>query len=81
MLGSVRVDWPRGLGGGVASAIAYILVLAAARVAPLGLVSAVRETAVVFGALGGWLVLGEAFGRRRVAAALVIAVGLGLVAI
>ena len=61
--------------GGVASAAAYLLVLIAARSAPLGAVSAVRETSVVLGALAGWLILKEPFGRARVAASVVIAFG------
>ena len=65
---------------GAASAGAYGLVLAAARFAPLGLVSAVRETSVILGALGGWLLLGEPFGKRRVAASVTIAAGLILAA-
>lgn len=75
------VDGWRNVAGGVASAIAYMLVLTAARWAPLGLVSAVRETSVVFGALGGWLLLKEPFGITRVRAAVVIAAGLALVAV
>ena len=64
-----------------ASVVAYTLVLAAARIAPLGLVSAVRETSVIFGALAGWLILREPLGSRRLIAALAIAAGLALVAL
>lgn len=60
----------------VASIAAYVLVLVAARVSPLGLVSAFRETSVVFGALAGWLVLKEQLGPRRLRGAALIAVGL-----
>jgi len=81
MFAGVRGDGWRNLAGGIASAIAYILVLTAARRAPLGLVAAVRETSVVFGALGGWLILKEPFGRTRVRAAMVIAVGLALLVV
>jgi drug/metabolite transporter (DMT)-like permease len=41
-------------------------------------VAALRETSVLFGALMGALLLGESFGRRRVAAAAVIVAGLVL---
>ncbi len=61
--------------GALAGLVAYALVLAAARVAPLGLVSAFRETSVVFGALGGWLLLKEELGRRRIRGAVLIAAG------
>ena len=61
---------------------AYALVLFAATRAPVGLVAAVRESSVVFGAIGGVVLLSEPFGRRRIAGAVVVAVGiitLGLV--
>ena len=85
----IRRGWPRAvvaaraaggrqLIGGAASAVAYLLVLIAARQAPLGAVSAVRETSVVFGALAGWRLLGEPFGRTRAIGAAVIAAGLVL---
>lgn len=78
LLPAIRRDGMRNLVAGVGAGTAYMLVLAAARIAPLGLVSAGRETSVVFGALAGWLVLGERMGPRRVAASVVIAVGLVL---
>ena len=77
-MGAVAAEPGRCAFAGAASAGAYILVLIAARSAPLGLVAAVRETSVVFGALGGWLILGEPFGRRRLVAAAMIAAGLAL---
>ena len=77
----IRADWWKQLGGGAASVTAYMLVLAAARLSPLGLVSAVRETSVVIGALFGWLLLGEHLGKRRLLAASAIAVGLVLIRI
>ena len=67
--------------GGLASAGAYLLVLTAARSAPLATVSAVRETSVIIGALAGWLLLGESFGRARVAAALAICAGVALIVV
>jgi drug/metabolite transporter (DMT)-like permease len=72
-----REGW-RHLAGGIASAAAYLLVLAAARIAPLGLVAAFRETSVVFGALGAWLLLGEHQARRRLGGAVLIAAGLAV---
>ncbi len=68
----------RNLFGGAASAAAYVLVLAAARLAPLGLVSAFRETSVVIGALAGWLILSEPDGPRRLRGASLVALGLGV---
>jgi drug/metabolite transporter (DMT)-like permease len=81
IVASVRIDWWKQLLGGTASALAYILVLVAARISPLGLVSAVRETSVVFGALAGWLLLRERLGGQRMIAATSIAVGLVVVGV
>jgi drug/metabolite transporter (DMT)-like permease len=69
----------RSILGGLASAAAYLLVLTAARWTPLATVAAVRETSVVLGALAGWLLLGETFGRARVAASIAIAAGVALI--
>jgi drug/metabolite transporter (DMT)-like permease len=44
-------------------------------------VAAIRETSVVFAALIGMTVFGESFGRRRVAAAVVIATGIVLISL
>ena len=77
----VRENWWQQLLGGSASVLAYTLVLIAARIAPLGLVSAVRETSVIIGALAGWLILREPLGGRRLVAAGAIAAGLALVAL
>lgn len=74
----LRVEWWRHLLGGASAVAAYGLVLAAARLAPLGLVSAFRETSVLFGTVGGWLILGEPDARRRLWGASLIAVGLGV---
>jgi drug/metabolite transporter (DMT)-like permease len=61
------------------SVVAYGVVLWAQTKAPLAEVAAIRETSVVFAALIGFLVLREDFGRRRVAAAVVIATGIVLI--
>ncbi len=74
----LRLEGWRHALGGVLGLGAYSLVLGAARLAPVGLVSAGRETGVVFGALGGWLLLNEPFGRRRTIGAVAISVGIGL---
>ena len=66
---------------GAASAGAYGLVLIAARLAPLGLVSAFRESSVMFGALGGWLILRETGAKRRLRGAALIATGLAVLVI
>jgi drug/metabolite transporter (DMT)-like permease len=77
-------DWStisRGLLAGVLCVMAYAIVLWAQTRAPLAEVAAIRETSVVFAALIGVTVLGEKFGRRRVAAAVVIATGIVLISL
>jgi drug/metabolite transporter (DMT)-like permease len=75
---ALRTEWPRYLVGGVCSTLAYSLVLAGARLAPVGYVAALRESSVVLGAAAGWLFLHERLGRARLASALVVATGLVL---
>lgn len=61
---------------------AYALVLVAASQAPVGLVSAVRESSVIIGAIAGVAIYSEPFGRRRVVGAAIAAAGvvaLGLI--
>jgi len=71
----VRAHWRRGLIGGSLSFIAYGLVLWAMTIAPIAAVSAFRETSVVFAALIGIVFFGEAAGSRRIAGALIVALG------
>jgi len=71
----VREHWRRGVIGGTLSYIAYGLVLWAMTFAPIAAVSAFRETSVVFAALYGTLFFGEAAGSRRIAGALIVALG------
>lgn len=75
---TVRRDWRRLAIGGIAATLAYSLVLAAARLAPVGYVAALRESSVVLGAGAGWLLLHERLGRARLVSALVVALGLAL---
>ncbi len=64
-----------GLGGGVMSLLAYGIVIWAVTLAPMGAVSALRETSVLFAALIGWLFLGEKLTVRRLSACVVIVLG------
>jgi len=64
-----------GLAGGVMSLLAYGIVIWAVTRAPMGLVSALRETSVLFAVVIGWLFLGERLTMHRIAACLVIAAG------
>jgi drug/metabolite transporter (DMT)-like permease len=63
---------------GAASALAYVMVVVAVRSAPVGHVTALRESSVVIAAVIGWRYLGEGDGRRRLASAAVVLVGLVL---
>ena len=69
-----------GMGGGVISATAYGLVIYANSLSPLGLVSTLRETSVLFGALIGVIVLHERPWRLRLTAAVIVAVGIAIMA-
>lgn len=64
---------------GVLSVGGYAVALWAMRQAPLGSVAALRETAVVFAAVLGAAALKEPFGKRRIAAACVVAFGAVLI--
>jgi drug/metabolite transporter (DMT)-like permease len=79
------VDYARrhagtGLLAGVLSVLGFLAYLVAARSLPLGPVTALRETSVIFGAAIGTVVLKEGFGPRRVAAATMVVLGIALLA-
>lgn len=61
--------------GGATSLVAYGLVIWAASIGPIGPVSALRETSVVFAALIGRLFLAEHLTGRRMLACLSVAIG------
>jgi drug/metabolite transporter (DMT)-like permease len=66
----------RVIAGGLATAVAYSMVLVAVRLAPVGYVASLRESSVVLGAAAGWLLLHERLGRMRIVSSLVVATGL-----
>lgn len=66
---------------GLASPIAYLLVLYAMQRAPVSLVAPTREVSIVLGGLVGWLVLKEPDPGRRLAGALVVLAGIAAVAV
>lgn len=69
-------NWQRAFITGAASMVTYGLVLVAVQHAPVGYVTALRESSVVLAALAGWRFLGEGDHRRRITAALVVFAGL-----
>jgi len=60
--------------------VGFLAFLAAAQRLPLGPVTALRETSVIFGAVIGTFVLKEGFGFRRIAAATMVVLGIALLA-
>ncbi|HEX9524463.1 MAG TPA: DMT family transporter [Reyranella sp.] len=80
LLGYARRYGAVGLFAGAVSVLGFLAYLMAARSLPLGPVSALRETSVIFGAVLGMIVLREGFGPRRIAAAVLVTVGIVLLA-
>ena len=76
MVEMLRLNWRRAVVTGAASLITYGLVLVAIQRAPVGYVTALRESSVVLAALAGWKLLGEGDHRRRVTSAVVVFGGL-----
>ncbi len=78
LIASLRPELRNGIIGGVAGSVSYGLAIYAYTLTDAAMVTALRETSVVFAAaFGAWL-LKEGFGRRRVAAATTLAAGLVL---
>jgi drug/metabolite transporter (DMT)-like permease len=69
-----------GLLAGMVSVAGFLAFLTAASRLPIGPVTALRETSVIFGALIGTLVLKEGFGVRRVAASVSVLSGIAMLA-
>ena len=65
----------KAIAGGMVSLLAYGAVIAAFALGPVGPITALRETSVVFAALIGRIFLGETLTVTRVAACIVVAVG------
>ena len=70
--------WKRFCVAGIASIATYWMVLIAVQKAPVGYVTALRESSVVIVALVGTRYLGEKDMKRRVFAACMVVVGLGV---
>lgn len=71
-------DWWRGAGAAVASFAAYGIAVWAMTEAPIALVTALRETSILFAVLIGWLVFGDRMDRGKVLAAVLIVGGVVL---
>jgi drug/metabolite transporter (DMT)-like permease len=81
LAGYARRHGAIGLLAGMVSVLGFLAYLVAAKSLPLGPVTALRETSVIFGAVLGTIVLKEGFGPRRIGAALLVTVGIALLAI
>jgi drug/metabolite transporter (DMT)-like permease len=75
----LRPHWQGGLLGGTMSMMAYTLVIWAMTLAPIALVSALRETSVLFALLIGTVFLKESIRPTRVASCVLIAAGVVLI--
>ena len=71
----MQLHWRRGLIGGACTLASYALALWAMTRAPIALVAALRETAVIFGVLIAALVLRERITRIRYASILIVTAG------
>ena len=76
MVASVPGYWKQYVMTGAASLVTYWMVLLAVRRAPVGYVTALRESSVVFATFLGWRVLREQSGLRRILCSALIVVGL-----
>lgn len=78
LLRDARAIWRYGLVAALGSILSFGVLLYAMSLTEVARVSALRESAVVFGALFGWLFLKEGFGARRLAFAAITASGLAM---
>ena len=78
LLVAVSAHWRGGVAGGLFSLIAYAVVIWAMTRAPMASVSAVRECSVIVAAFIGGFILREPMAYSRIAAAVVVAIGIGL---
>lgn len=70
--------WGLGLAASAASYTAYAVVVWAMTQAPIALVTALRETSILFAVLIGWVLFGEPMGRGKLAAAGLVVSGVVL---
>jgi drug/metabolite transporter (DMT)-like permease len=79
IIAHMRANVLKGAAGGVIAVASYMLILFAFANASVASVAALRETGVVFAALIGTFILGERLGKRRIPAAILVAVGAGAI--
>jgi len=67
--------WAIGMVAALASFVAYAIAIWAMTIAPIALVSALRETSILFAVLIGWIAFGERLGWMKALAATLIVTG------
>lgn len=77
----VRRFWRPALVVGILSPVSYISILVAFQLAPVAVVAPGREVSVVLVALAGWLVLKEPHPVQRLVGAVVVLLGVGMLAV
>ena len=78
VLAAMRPHWRKCIVGGLAGSLSYGAAIYAYALTDAAMVTALRETSVVFAAAFGAFLLKEGFGRRRMVAAAILAAGLVL---
>lgn len=81
LIASIGGNWRAGCTSGALQFGAYALVIWAMSVGAMASVSALRETSVIFAAIIGMVVLKERVGALRIAAAILVALGIVLMRI
>ena len=81
LVAAARTNWRRFVVIGLCTELTYSMVVLAFRSAPVGYVTALRESSVVLAAFIGWRLLHERAGPRRVAAAGTVLGGLVLLVV
>jgi drug/metabolite transporter (DMT)-like permease len=76
MVMGLRANWRRYTVVGIVSCVTYGMVQLAWRLAPVGYVTAIRESSVLIAAFAGSRLLGEEAGTRRTLAASIVLIGL-----
>ncbi|MBI1492648.1 EamA family transporter [Halocynthiibacter styelae] len=73
-----RKTWVLGMCGAAASYASYIIAVWAMTQAPIALVTAMRETSILFAVLIGWLIFGEHMSRSKAISAILIVAGVAI---
>ena len=81
MVSAMRTTWKRFSVAGAASLLTYWMVLRAVQTAPVGYVTALRESSVIIVAFVGTHILKESDKKRKITAACIVVVGLAVLVI